>query len=93
MLERIKEYGFTIAIAIALMLPTWLLGFYKGYSEAEQIYRSETVDKRFKQDCLRLSEDLANLREQYYKTSNDFKDTIVELLKCNHELRKKLEAQ
>lgn len=93
MLELIKEYGFTIAIAIALMLPTWLIGFYKGYHEAEQIYRSEMVDKRFKQDCLRLSEDLANLRKEYYKVSNDFKDTVIELLKYNHELRKKLEAQ
>lgn len=93
MLERIKEYAPSFAIAIALMLPTWLLGFYKGYSEAEQIYRSETVDKKFKQDCLRLSEDLANLRKEYYKVSNDFKDTVVELLKYNHELRKKLEAQ
>lgn len=92
-MKWIKRYVPGFLISVGLMLPTWLLGFYKAYYEAEQIYRSETVDKRFKQDCIRLSEDLANLRKQYYKVSNDLKDTMTEMLKYKLELQEKKEAQ
>lgn len=93
MLKWIKRYALDFLISVALMLPTWLLGFYKGYYEAEQIYSSAMVDNSFKQDCYRLSEDLANLRNQYYKVSNDLKDTMTEMLKYKLELQEKKEAQ
>lgn len=43
MLKWIKSYAPDFLISVALMLPTWSLGFYKGYYEAEQVYRSEMV--------------------------------------------------
>ena len=77
MIKLLKHYAADIIISSALILPAYLIGYYCGHRE------------RTMQDCSRLCKDLANLRERYYRVSNDLKDTMTEMLRYKLELQKK----
>ena len=91
MIKWFKHYAADVLISVTLLLPSFLIGWYNGYYEGTEDSKVALKGEygRLIQDCYRLNKDLAVLREQYYKVSNNLKDTMTEMLRCKLELQEK----
>lgn len=65
-----------LCVALILTLPTYLVGWYRGYDKAERLYKPDI-------------EKIQDLRKRYYEASNKLKDAMTEILKYKLELQEK----